>query len=96
MPSRRRYSKEFMHEAARLVVQEKRDDQVARDLDLDVNVLRNWVRAYRDDPSHAFPGEGRQKPEDAEITWLRRQVVKLRAERDILRKAAAFFAKESE
>ena len=96
MPGRRRYSKEFKHEAVRLVLQEKvAMSQVARDLDLHVNVLRNWVRAFRDDPPHAFPGEGRQKPDDAELTRLRREVVKLRAERDILKKAAAYFAKES-
>jgi transposase len=96
MPGRRRYSKEFKHEAVRLVlVQKVAMTQVARDLDLHVNVLRNWVRAVRDDPTHAFPGEGHQKPEDAEMTRLRREVVKLRAERDILKKAAAYFAKES-
>ena|SRR3970040_3186297 len=96
MPGRRRYSKEFKHEAVRLVlVQKVAMTQVARELDLHVNVLRNWVRAVRDDPAHAFPGEGHQKPEDAEMTRLRREVVKLRAERDILKKAAAYFAKES-
>ena len=96
MPSRRRYSREFKHEAVRLVVVEKvAMTQVARDLDLHVNVLRNWVRAFRDDPEQAFPGEGKQKPADAELTRLRREVLKLRAERDILKKAAAYFAKES-
>jgi transposase len=96
MPSRRRYSKEFKHEAVRLVLVEKvAMTQVARDLDLHVNVLRNWVRAFRDDPEHAFPGAGKQRPDDAELTQLRREVIKLRAERDILKKAAAYFAKES-
>jgi transposase len=96
MSGRRRYSKEFKREAVRLVLDQKvAVAQVARDLDLHVNVLRNWVRAVRDDPEHAFPGEGHQKPDDAELTRLRREVVKLRAERDILKKAAAYFAKES-
>jgi transposase len=96
MPGRQRYSKEFKREAVRLVLQEKvAMTQVARDLDLHVNALRNSVRAVREDPEHAFPGEGRQKPDEAELTRRRREVVKLRAERDILKQAAAYFAKES-
>ena len=96
MAGRRRYSKEFKQEAVRLVVEQRvAMSQVARDLDLHVNVLRSWVRAFQDDPTHAFPGAGHQKPDDAELTRLRREVVKLRAERDILKKAAAYFARES-
>jgi transposase len=57
--------------------------------------LRNWVKAYAADPAHAFPGQGRMKPEQLEIERLRREVRKLKAERDILKKAAAYFAKES-
>ena len=43
----------------------------------------------------AFPGKGQKKPEQLEIERLRREVAKLKAERDILKKAAAYFAKES-
>jgi transposase len=53
------------------------------------------VRAHREDPAHSFPGEGQQKPEAAELTRLRREVARLKMERDILKKAAAYFAKES-
>jgi transposase len=96
MPRRRRFSREFKQEAVRLVQARKvAMAQVARDLDVHVNVLRGWVRAAREDPAHAFPGAGRQKPDDAELTRLQREVVRLRAERDILKKAAAYFAKES-
>lgn len=96
MPRRRRFSREFKQEAVRLVQERKvAMAQVARDLDVHVNVLRGWVRAFREDPAHVFPGAGRQKPDDAELTQLRREVVRLRAERDILKKAAAYFAKES-
>jgi hypothetical protein len=46
---------------------------------------RSWNGcAVRNDPARAFPGEGHQKPEDAEMARLRREVVKLRGERDIL------------
>jgi hypothetical protein len=44
---------------------------------------------------HAFSGHGQMKPEQLEIAQLKREVVKLKAERDILKKAAAYFAKES-
>ena len=47
------------------------------------------------DPKQAFPGHGQMKPEQLEIDRLRREVAKLRAERDILKKAAAYFARES-
>ena len=47
------------------------------------------------DPQQAFPGQGQMKPEQVEIARLRREVLKLKAEREILKKAAAYFAKES-
>jgi transposase-like protein len=46
-----------------------------------------------DDPQH-FPGQGQMKPERLEIARLKREVLRLKAERDILRKAAAYFSKE--
>ncbi len=96
MGARRRFSPEFKREAVRLVRQRRVSmAQVARDLDVHVNLLRGWVRADEADPEHAFPGEGRQKPEQAELTRLQREVTRLKAERDILKKAAAYFAKES-
>ena len=56
--------------------------------------LRSWVKALADNPQHAFPGQGQMKPEQLEIAQLKREVVRLKAERDILKKAAAYFAKE--
>ena len=93
---RRRFSREFKVEAVRLVLERGVSaTQAARDLGIHINVLRNWVREQRADPAHAFPGNGQQKPEDAEVTQLRREVARLKMERDILKKAAAYFAKES-
>ena len=69
--------------------------QAARDLNVHENVLRKWVKDFAADPQDAFPGQGRMKPEQLEIERLRREVQKLKAERDILKKAAAYFAKES-
>ncbi len=48
-----------------------------------------------EDPVQAFSGHGLMKPEQQEIERLRREVAKLKAERDLLNKAAAFFAKEA-
>jgi transposase len=53
------------------------------------------VKELAADPGHAFPGHGQMKPEQLEIERLRREVAKLKAERDILKKAAAYFARDS-
>ena len=93
---RRRFSREFKIEAVRLVKDRGVSvAQAARDLDVHENVLRKWVKEFGADPAHSFPGHGQMKPEQQEIERLRREVVKLKAERDILKKAAAYFAKES-
>ena len=93
---RRQFTREFKIEAVRLV----RDRgvsiaQASRDLDVHENVLRKWAKDFASDPAQAFPGHGTMKPEQAEIERLRREVQKLKAERDILKKAAAYFAKDS-
>ncbi len=93
---RRRHGREFKLEAVRLVRERGVTvTQASRDLGIHPNLLRNWIKALESDPQDAFPGQGRMKPEQAEIERLRREVQKLKAERDILKKAAAYFAKES-
>jgi transposase len=69
--------------------------QASRDLDIHATLLRKWVADFADDPVAAFPGHGQMKPEQLEIARLRKEVAKLKAERDILKKAAAYFAKDS-
>jgi len=59
------------------------------------NILRRWVKEFAADQAQAFPGQGQVKPEQQELDRLRREVVKLKAERDILKKTAAYFARES-
>jgi transposase len=93
---RRKFAREFKLEAVRMV----RDRgvavaQAARDLDVHENVLRKWVKELAVDPGHAFPGHGQMKPEQLEIERLRREVAKLKVERDILKKATAYFARDS-
>ena len=93
---RRVFSREFKLEAVKLVRERGvKIAQAARDLDVHENVLRKWIRDVAADPAHAFPGHGQMKPEQLEIERLRREVTKLKAERDILKKAAAYVAKES-
>ena len=96
MVQRMNYSKEFKLEAVNLVVTRGVSvAQACRDLDVAENVMRRWIREFRSSEGQAFPGHGVQNPNDAELTRLRREVAKLKMERDILKKAAAFFAKES-
>jgi transposase len=93
---RRQFSREYKLEAVNLVRERGVSvAQAARDLGLHENLLRKWVKGFAADPQHAFPGQGQMKPEQQEIERLRREVQKLKAERDILKKAAAYFAKEA-
>ena len=94
--ARRSFTREFKLEAVRLVSERGLSvTQAARDLDIHENVLRKWVKHYREAPAHAFPGAGQMKPEQAEVAQLKNEIRKLKAERDILKKAAAYFAKDS-
>jgi len=92
---RRQFSREFKIEAVNLVTTRSVSvAQAARDLDLHQTVLRRWIREFGADPGDAFPGHGQMKPDDEEVRRLRREVSKLKAERDILKKAAAYFARD--
>ncbi len=92
---RRKFSREFKIEAVKLVRERGVSSaQAARDLGVHDNVMRKWVKEFGSDPEQAFPGQGQMKPEQQEIERLRREVNKLKAERDILKKAAAYFARE--
>ncbi len=86
---KRKFSREIKLEAVRLV-----NDrgvavaQAARDLDLHENVLRKWVMEFAADRQRAFPVHEQLNPEQQEIDRLRKEVAKLKAERDILKEAA--------
>ena len=93
---RRRFGREFKIEAVRLIKERGVSvAQASRDLEVHENVLRKWVKEFAADPGQAFPGQGQMKSEQLEIERLRREVAKLKAERDILKKAAAYFAREA-
>ena len=92
--TRRKFSREFKVEAVRLVTDRGvAVAQAARDLDIAESVLRRWMRELTAPPA-AFPGNGHLRADLAEIAALKKEVARLRAERDILKRAAAFFARK--
>ncbi len=92
---RKTYSREYKIEAVRMMKSEKTATQVARELGVSLSLLYSWRKALEKDELHAFPGNGKQTPEQAELTRLRIENEQLRQERDFLKKTAAYFAKES-
>ncbi|AFZ69620.1 IS3 family transposase [Deinococcus peraridilitoris] len=97
MTNRKVYTAEFKQEAVRLAETTGNVSGTARDLGISDSVLRKWIKAAQQQGQRAFPGQGRQllTPEQEEIKRLRAENEILRQEREILKKAAAFFAKES-
>lgn len=94
MSTRRSYDKEFKISAVKLILEGgKSTASVARDLGVNENSLHNWKRAYLEDQEHPFPGKGHQKPEDEELRKLRKALHDMTMERDILKKAIAYFTK---
>src|SRR3954463_4929122 len=84
---RRKFTREFKLEAVRLIKDRGVSYiQASQDLDVHVSQLRDWVKKFSDDPHQSFPGHGQMKPEQLEIARLKREVIKLKAERDIQKK----------
>lgn len=93
---RRVFSAEFKREAVRIVIEKGLPvSRAAKQLDLQPTLLSKWIRDFKADPEQAFPGNGRMKPEQAEIERLKRELARVKIEWDILRKATAYFARES-
>ena len=90
---RRSFSREFKLEAVRMLKESGHGiTRVARDLDLRPDMLRRWSRELSEDPDQAFPGQGRLKADEEEVRQLRRELQRIREERDILKKALAIFS----
>jgi transposase len=86
---RRKFTRKFKLEAVRLIKDRGVSYvQASQDLGVHLSQLRDWVKKFADDPQHAFPGHGKQ----LEIARLKREVAKLKAERDILKNVRGSFS----
>jgi len=93
---RRSFTREFKIEAVRRITEQGRSlAEVARDLDLSESMLRAWKQALAAEGEQAFPGKGNLPAVEEELRRLRAENQRLRMEREILKKATAFFARES-
>lgn len=91
----RRYTKEFKSEAVRLSLQPGMTvPRAAADLGVPVNALYRWKKELTANGADAFRGNGHRTAAEEELHRLRREVSELKMERDILKKAAAWFAKQ--
>ena len=94
MGKRRKYSAEFKQEAVTLVNDPGvTKSQIAQELGINPNMLGRWSRELQASGAQAFRGQG--KPRDEEIAALKRELARVKKERNFLKEAAAFFAKES-
>src|SRR5438128_6269007 len=93
---RRSYTPEFKAEAVKLVTERGYSlAQAARSLGIHETLLRSWKQALQSRGDQAFPGHGKLPPFAEEMRRLRAENQRLRAERDILKKATALFAQEA-
>jgi transposase len=92
---RRRFAAEFKREAARLAQQPGASRaKVAQELELNANILGRWIRQFKIGKWEVAPGKSLKTEQQLEIERLRRELAKAQTERDILKKAVAYFAKE--
>ncbi len=95
MSERRKFTKEFKLEVVKSILAgEMSVSQAATELGIRRSQLQRWVASYKADAEDAFPGSGQQKPDEAEIAKLKRELKQAQMERDILKKAIAIFSKE--
>jgi transposase len=94
MSKRKRYSPEYKRELVELVRRSQSScRQIALDVGVNPNMLTRWVREADAGGGKAFPGGG--MPRDEEMARLKRELSKVSRERDFLKDAAAYFAKQS-
>ena len=94
--TRRTFTPEFKAEAVKLVTEQGRGFvEAAHDLGIGESTLRSWRQAIVKGGAKAFPGRGNPPAHEEELRRLRAENKRLTMERDILKKATAFFARES-
>ena len=96
MTTRKRYSKEYKLDAISLVLEQGYTQaEAARSLEVNANMLGRWIKEHQAADGQAFRGNGKLAPEQAEIRRLREENRRLKMEKEILKKATVFFAKET-
>ena len=86
----------FKKEIAKLYISGERSAKsLAHEVGVHENTIFKWGEQYRTDPENAFPGKGYLKPEQDELQRAQRRIKELEEENEILKKAAAYFAKHS-
>jgi transposase len=92
---RKVYDEEFKKEAIRMAGEPGATAiDIERDLGLYLGAISHWKREVEKDPENAFPGHGRMKPLEEENRRLRRELERVKREREILKKAAAYFSRD--
>ena len=96
MTTRKSYSKEFKLDAVSLVTEQNyKISEAAKSLGISANMLGRWVKEQENEGAHAFRGNGKLTPEQQELRQLREENKRLKMEKEILKKATVFFAKET-
>jgi len=92
---RKSYNREFKLEAIGLITKKGYSiAEASRNLGIEYSVLRRWKNQFAEDPKNAFPGKGKLKAPDEELRRLKRELDRVKEERDILKKALAYFAED--
>jgi transposase len=92
----KRYDATLKKEIAQIYLEKRRGaSSLAAELGVHENTIYKWAEQYRNDPENAFPGSGHMKPDEEELARAKRRVRELETEVEILKKAAAYFAKNS-
>ena len=96
MTKRKQYTKEFKLDAVSLVAEQGYTrSEAASSLDISIDILGRWVREHEAGDGQSFRGNGKLTPEQEELRKLKVQVKRLQMEKEILKKAAVFFAAET-
>ncbi len=96
MTTRKKYAKEYKLDAVSLVLDQGYTvSEAAKNLEVNRSMLQRWINEFQSDDGQAFRGNGKLTPEQAEIRQLKEENRRLKMEKEILKNATVFFAKET-